>query len=161
MRRRDALKAGMLAFLAACTGQDTQPGPGETDTDPLDTDDSDVVVGCLNPLTPHGTEAEGWTRIPLSDHPEMVDKYNGFETTINGQRVSIAHVDDDCFSCVGTVCTHSGCAVSYRASRNQFVCPCHGAIYGRAGEVIAGPAPLPLPVHPTDFDGEAIWVLVT
>ena len=160
MRRRDALKAGVWAFVAACTGRARETDLVDTDSVPGDTNDTDPDETCRHPMTPHGTQAQGWTRIPLTQRPELAEKYNGFETVINGQAVSIAHVDDNCFTCVSTVCTHEGCAVAYRSSRNQWVCPCHGAIYGQDGVPVAGPTFIGLTTFPTDFDGEAIWVKV-
>ena len=43
-------------------------------------------------------------------------------------------------------CTHEGCPVDYDAEEEQFVCPCHGAIFDPAhhGLVLAGPANRPL-----------------
>ncbi len=41
-------------------------------------------------------------------------------------------------------CTHLGCAYSWVAAQNQFICPCHGGHYSIAGVVLAGPPPRPL-----------------
>lgn len=41
-------------------------------------------------------------------------------------------------------CTHLGCTVPWREDENLFHCPCHGSIYERTGQNIAGPAPRPL-----------------
>ncbi len=35
-------------------------------------------------------------------------------------------------------CTHLGCIVN--TDGNQFICPCHGSIYDKNGEVVKGPA---------------------
>jgi thiosulfate dehydrogenase (quinone) large subunit len=52
------------------------------------------------------------------------------------------------------VCTHAGCLVGYDASQRILYCPCHGAEYDPAhgAEVIAGPAPRPLPEIPVRID---------
>ncbi|HWC34545.1 MAG TPA: TQO small subunit DoxD [Mycobacteriales bacterium] len=43
------------------------------------------------------------------------------------------------------VCTHAGCAVSFDAANNEFLCPCHGGRYSAStGAVVAGPPPSPL-----------------
>ncbi len=41
-------------------------------------------------------------------------------------------------------CTHLGCTVPWRPDEDRFHCPCHGSIYERTGQNIAGPAPRPL-----------------
>lgn len=41
-------------------------------------------------------------------------------------------------------CVHLGCTVPWTAAENQFHCPCHGSIYNKNGERLAGPAPRPL-----------------
>jgi rieske iron-sulfur protein len=46
------------------------------------------------------------------------------------------------------VCTHQGCAVNmWSKDRDAFVCSCHGSVYDprNGAEVLAGPAPRPLP----------------
>jgi rieske iron-sulfur protein len=49
------------------------------------------------------------------------------------------------------VCTHQACPVNmWSADRNSFVCSCHGSVYDpmKGAEVLAGPAPRPLPALP-------------
>ena len=41
-------------------------------------------------------------------------------------------------------CTHLGCPLDYIAGARRFVCPCHGGVYDREGEVVAGPPPRPM-----------------
>jgi carotenoid phi-ring synthase / carotenoid chi-ring synthase len=41
-------------------------------------------------------------------------------------------------------CTHMGCKVNWTPADAEFVCPCHGGRYDRAGKNIAGPPPAPL-----------------
>ena len=41
-------------------------------------------------------------------------------------------------------CTHLGCLVSWDQNKHVFVCPCHGAIFDDAGEVVSGPVNEPL-----------------
>ena len=41
-------------------------------------------------------------------------------------------------------CTHLGCAYHWDSNRDAFVCPCHGSMFSRTGQVIRGPAARPL-----------------
>jgi len=46
------------------------------------------------------------------------------------------------FSAMSLVCTHLGCTVEVKV--NGFDCPCHGSRYDVSGNVLKGPAKLPL-----------------
>jgi Rieske Fe-S protein len=46
---------------------------------------------------------------------------------------------------VSTRCAHLGCPVRFVRTAGNFICPCHGGVYGFRGEVIGGP-----PVRPLD-----------
>lgn len=41
-------------------------------------------------------------------------------------------------------CPHLGCTVPWLPEEGKFHCPCHGSIYERTGQNIAGPAPRPM-----------------
>ena len=51
----------------------------------------------------------------------------------------------DGFRALSAVCTHLGCITRYRPDERIIACPCHGSRFGLDGEVLAGPAPRPLP----------------
>jgi len=41
-------------------------------------------------------------------------------------------------------CTHLGCPVRWMEGAELFMCPCHGGVYYKDGDVAAGPPPRPL-----------------
>jgi menaquinol-cytochrome c reductase iron-sulfur subunit len=49
------------------------------------------------------------------------------------------------FIAISTRCAHLGCPVRYVAAAERFICPCHGGVYGKTGQVDGGP-----PVRPLD-----------
>src|SRR5688572_6287566 len=55
-------------------------------------------------------------------------------------------------------CVHLGCTVPWNEDNDQFICPCHGSVYIRLGERVAGPAPRPLDLFPMVVDGSNVIV---
>ena len=53
--------------------------------------------------------------------------------------------DPSSYVAVSTRCAHLGCPVRFYQAAGNFICPCHGGVYGFQGEVIGGP-----PVRPLD-----------
>lgn len=49
------------------------------------------------------------------------------------------------FHALSSVCTHLGCITRYQPDDGVIACPCHGSRFDLDGEVLAGPAPRPLP----------------
>jgi menaquinol-cytochrome c reductase iron-sulfur subunit len=48
------------------------------------------------------------------------------------------------FTAFSSTCTHLGCPVRWIPSAELFMCPCHGGVYFKDGDVAAGPPPKPL-----------------
>ncbi|MEO6907193.1 MAG: ubiquinol-cytochrome c reductase iron-sulfur subunit [Abditibacteriaceae bacterium] len=38
-------------------------------------------------------------------------------------------------------CPHMGCHVEFKDSKQQFICPCHGGVFDKDGNVVSGPPP--------------------
>jgi cytochrome b6-f complex iron-sulfur subunit len=67
-------------------------------------------------------------------------------------------------------CPHLGCTVPWKendpvmevddrfAEKGRFNCPCHGSIYNRYGQILAGPAPRPMDAFPVTIEGGRIRV---
>ena len=62
-------------------------------------------------------------------------------------------------------CKHLGCTVPWKPDESFqpvyhgiFHCPCHGSIYTRTGQNVAGPAPSPLDLFGITLDGRKIVV---
>lgn len=62
---------------------------------------------------------------------------------LNEQRVWIVRTPSG-FYAMWARCTHLGCTPNWWGDQNRFKCPCHGSNYTLDGDVIAGPAPMPL-----------------
>jgi cytochrome b6-f complex iron-sulfur subunit len=62
---------------------------------------------------------------------------------LNEQRVWIIRTEGG-FYAMWARCTHLGCTPNWFSDQSRFKCPCHGSNYTTDGDVIAGPAPMPL-----------------
>ena len=51
---------------------------------------------------------------------------------------------DTTFIAFSANCTHLGCPVRWMEGAELFMCPCHGGVYYKDGNVAAGPPPRPL-----------------
>lgn len=51
---------------------------------------------------------------------------------------------DAAFIAFSANCTHLGCPVRWMEGAELFMCPCHGGVYYKDGNVAAGPPPRPL-----------------
>jgi len=55
--------------------------------------------------------------------------------------------DRDAFVAYSAICTHLGCLVKWDSAKQEFLCPCHAAIFDKKGAVVSGPPPAPLAVY--------------
>lgn len=56
----------------------------------------------------------------------------------------IRRLSDSEFTAFSVYCTHTGCPVDWHGGSNLFICPCHGGVFDREGDVVAGPPESPL-----------------
>src|SRR3990167_7036399 len=62
------------------------------------------------------------------------------------------------YAAFSLVCSHLGCLVTWEGNKNEFVCPCHGAIFSAEGKVVSGPPPKGLePLNVEEKESE-VWV---
>ena len=54
----------------------------------------------------------------------------------------------DNFVAYSVNCSHLGCPVRWEADAGLFMCPCHGGVYYKNGQVAAGPPPRGLTKYP-------------
>lgn len=55
-------------------------------------------------------------------------------------------------------CPHLGCTVPFNDGEDLFVCPCHGSVYEKTGQNIAGPAPRPMDYMGVRVQGGSVYV---
>ena len=70
----------------------------------------------------------------------------------------VRRVNQDQFIAFSDNCTHLGCPVRWLPSAELFMCPCHGGVYDRDGNPVAGPPPRPLAHVPVRINNGQVQI---
>lgn len=101
-------------------------------------------------LTPRVVKKKPLLRVAIADIPA------GGALVFRKSRVAIVRQGEDIYA-LSLVCTHLGCTVN--VTTRELICPCHGSIFGRGGEIFKGPADRPLAGLAVEEHGEFIVVM--
>lgn len=71
-------------------------------------------------------------------------------------RIVVIRNDSD-FYAMSLVCTHLGCTVN--VTPEKLVCPCHGSVFDREGQVLKGPSTRALERFQVEDRGETLVVM--
>jgi cytochrome b6-f complex iron-sulfur subunit len=114
-----------------------------------------LVVSFLRP---------GARRIKESDPAELITAgpVESFEpgtvTAFPRGRFYLARLEDNGFLAISRTCTHLGCTVPWIETEDKFACPCHASAFDITGNVLGGPAPRPLDLHPVSIENNVVRV---
>lgn len=78
----------------------------------------------------------------MSKHDDLG---NGEGKVLYDEQVALSRDEQGTLHAVSSVCTHMGCDVDWNSGEKTWDCPCHGSRFSPTGEVLRGPASLPLP----------------
>lgn len=73
-----------------------------------------------------------------------IDRTTGWITETEEVSFYVVTEDGRDYTALSNVCTHLGCRVRWVGDQGEFFCPCHGAVFSKDGQVVAGPPPRPL-----------------
>ena len=151
--RRAALRGAGALCLAACGDHGKVEETGAESQASLDSSPA-----CDPPVPDPADPA--WVEVPLADVPELA--------AVGGQallsrpdallEVVLAQPTAGCYLAIWRICTHGACEVAWEAEAREVVCPCHGSRFGEDGQVLEGPATVPLATFPIALLGESLWV---
>lgn len=90
---------------------------------------------------------------------EFVDRRkDGWMTVEKKQSAWILTRDGKNFVAFDPYCTHLGCPYRWDEKKEQFLCPCHAAVFDLDGNVISGPPPRPLDQYAVRTENGKLWV---
>ncbi|MFB5663884.1 FAD-dependent oxidoreductase [Alteribacillus sp. HJP-4] len=75
---------------------------------------------------------------------EDVEPGEGAVVNLDGRRAGAYRTHEGDLQLIDTTCTHMGCEVEWNEAETSWDCPCHGSRFTTKGEVLEGPANLPL-----------------
>ena len=108
-----------------------------------------LVRFALFPLIRRTTELKGSPLGALSDFSSLtepvmrtieIEQVDGWRKAVSEKAVYVTKDAKGQLQVLSSVCPHLGCTVPWSKDRNQFVCPCHGAVYAPDGGRISGPS---------------------
>jgi thiosulfate dehydrogenase [quinone] large subunit len=111
-------------------------------------------IGTTTPKStvPHGKLLGAATAVPVGGALGFTDPFQNIPAYVLQPKAGE-------YVAFSAICTHAGCTVAFVQSAEEFQCPCHGSIYSAAtGDVIQGPAPLPLPAIRVVESGGDLYV---
>ncbi|MDQ2665133.1 MAG: Rieske (2Fe-2S) protein [Gemmatimonadota bacterium] len=86
-----------------------------------------------------------------------VKQQDGWRKTQSTPRVYLVKTGTT-VQALSAICPHLGCTVPWVASRKEFVCPCHGAVFGPDGAYRSGPARRGMDTLETQVTGGTVMV---
>ena len=84
---------------------------------------------------------------------------SAYRLTHGDQPIVLVNVDGDVRAFLA-VCTHEGCPLGWNPNQHLIRCPCHGSAFDTSGNVVNGPAKLPLTKLETIVDNQAVLLVV-
>jgi nitrite reductase/ring-hydroxylating ferredoxin subunit len=79
------------------------------------------------------------------------------KTVYQGKPIVVGRTRSGFFA-LSAICTHQGCIVNWDEARQNLRCPCHATTFDPKGNVLAGPAPEPLPSYTVRVEDDTVYV---
>lgn len=162
--RRDALRklglslalgsfAAVFAGIVAAVGRMFGKGGGGSSAPTLPPPTTGAATSTtLQSGTTRGTVIGTAADVPVGNAAQFTDPLQQIPAYV-------VQPSRDVFVAFSAVCTHMGCTVGFYQPDLQFRCPCHGSVFSAiTGQVIQGPATVPLPGIPVQKSGANLVV---
>jgi cytochrome b6-f complex iron-sulfur subunit len=129
------------------------------------------ALGCTRGTVDHMVDAPGSAActsvvcLSLSDPANAPLKTVGGAIAVPapkvGDTILVVRTSATQVAAVSDICTHRGCSLSWNATADLAVCPCHGSEFDLTGAVLKGPAVVPIKVYSATLDTAANTIDIT
>jgi menaquinol-cytochrome c reductase iron-sulfur subunit len=109
-----------------------------------------LIRFALHPLLTTTTEI-GWSDVgPIDEFTSLsapvkrlikVEQRDAWRKIIAEKAVYVLPMKDSAPRVLSPICPHLGCSIPWNADKQQFICPCHVAVFAMDGAKISGPPP--------------------
>lgn len=117
-----------------------------------------IAGGCASVALMPVTPVNDVIRLPLALHPQLATA-GGFvrmRSTLDGRAIYVLALADGSYAALSPICTHRGCTVD--VAGDHLLCPCHGSMYDREGQVMRGPAERALRRFATSLESDELVI---
>jgi menaquinol-cytochrome c reductase iron-sulfur subunit len=109
-----------------------------------------LIRFALHPLLTKTTEI-GWSDVGKIDEfaaltaPAKrlikVEQLDAWRKIISEKAIYVVPAKNGAVRVLSPICPHLGCSIPWNETKQEFICPCHVAVYAMDGTKISGPAP--------------------
>jgi Rieske Fe-S protein len=109
-----------------------------------------LIRFALHPLLTKTTEI-GWSEIGKIDEFASltaplkklirVEQRDAWRKIISEKAIYVLPMKNGAVRVLSPICPHLGCSIPWNEAKQQFICPCHVAVFTMDGAKISGPAP--------------------
>ena len=109
-----------------------------------------LIRFALHPLLVRTTEI-GWSEVGKIDEfasltsPAKrsieVQQRDGWRKIISEKAVYVLPPKNGTVRILSPICPHLGCSIPWNETKQEFICPCHVAVFAMDGTKVSGPAP--------------------
>jgi len=147
MNRRAAFTIGVQAIGGLAGAAIVLPAIGFAAAPLFEEEDQPwQAVGSTSDFTPDTYQAVVITAVEdIGETGKTTAFIRQGNPTITANQTKYPPETSDEYIAISTRCAHLGCPVRFVQAAGNFICPCHGGVYGFLGERIGGP-----PVRPLD-----------
>lgn len=70
-----------------------------------------------------------------------VEQRDAWRKIVSEKPVYVMPPKDGAVRVLSPICPHLGCSIPWNEDKQEFICPCHGAVFANDGARVSGPSP--------------------